>query len=118
MLKKSLLVIVALLLISCGVAKDREKIREGLLSYNLRQDAFLAEWGKPDRIAAVRGDQVTELSFGGNGAGMSGEFFKGRHGYEVWYYDRKKTVLFFNGRKFLSGWDTKATVQELSIPQH
>jgi len=111
-MKKLFLVVVALLLISCATLRDREKIRDGLLTMDLRQAAFLEEWGKPDRTYVTSGQDIVTAGW----SGASGGFFKGKEAFEVWVYERKKTELVFNRKKTLTGWKTNATVQELSAP--
>jgi len=101
----------ALILISC--AHDQETIREGMLTLNLRQSAFLDEWGKPDRTYVTSGQEIMQAGWNQQGGG----FFKGRETFEVWVYTARKTELLFNRKKRLAGWKTDATVQELSSPK-
>ena len=93
---------------------DRERIRDGLLTQNIRQSAFLDEWGKPDRIYLKSGDEIIQASVN---SFRGGSFYKGKHTFEVWVYESKKTELVFNSRKRLAGWTTSATVNELSSEQ-
>jgi len=109
-MKKIWFVVIVLILISCS--KDREWIREGLLTMNLRQSAFLEEWGKPDRTWVTSGEEIMRAGWNNNGGG----FFKGKETFEVWIYEEKKTELVFNREKHLAAWKTRATVKELSIP--
>ena len=105
--------VIALLLTGCGpyrVERDRETIRDGLLTLNLRQAAFLEEWGKLDRTRNRQGKEMMRAGWGSGG----GSFFKGQQTLEVWVYEKKKTELVFTERKVLAGWKSDATVKELS----
>jgi hypothetical protein len=101
-----------LLLGSCATARDQASIRDGLLTLNLRQAAFLEEWGKPDRTYATTGEEIIRAGWNGGG----GSFFRGKEAFEVWIYEARKTELVFSRRKVLVGWKTDATVKELSAP--
>jgi hypothetical protein len=112
-MKKILVVMIAVLLVSCGTLRDQEKIQDGLLTLGLRQAAFLSEWGTPDKTYATTGQDI--VSAGWNGSG--GSFFKGKETFEVWVYDARKTELIFGRKKSLVGWKTNATTKELASPR-
>lgn len=90
---------------------DQMAIREGLLQPNIRQQAFLYEWGKPTRTSVTTGDEIMKAGVNKYG----GFFFKGKLTYEVWSYEGKETTLVFS-RKQLIAWQTDETVQQLSAP--
>jgi len=103
-----LMLVIAFALVAC--AHDQETIRSGMLTLNLRQSAFLDEWGRPERTYVTSGQDIIRAGWSGNG----GNFFRGRDTFEVWVYPAKKTELVFDRKKRLAGWKTDATVQELS----
>jgi len=111
-MRKFCILVVAFVLVSCA-GRDREWIREGLLTLNLRQSAFLEEWGKPDRIYVTSGEEIMRAGWGRDGGGF---FFKGKETFEVWVYEAKRTDLVFNRGKRLVAWKSGATVKELSSP--
>ena len=106
-----LLTLVCLLFVSCS--SDRAQLREGMLGLRLRQSAFLDEWGKPDRTHTATGDEVTNVQWSKTGGG----FYKGKHTFEVWTYESRKTELTFNYKHRLVGWTSQATVKELAKPE-
>ena len=80
---------------------------------NLPQSAFLAEWGKPDRIYVTSGQDIIAANWGGGG----GSFFKGKETYEVWAYEVKKTELVFSRKRRLAAWKSGLSVRELAKPK-
>ena len=102
--------LIGILVVSCGARRDAHSIREGLLTLNLRQQAFLSEWGKPDRTFVTTGSEIVQAGW----SGTNGGFFKGKQTLEVWVYESKKTELVFGRNKLLAAWKTEASVQELS----
>lgn len=114
-MKKAFLVsIVLLLLIGCtsGMTKHREQIRNGLLTVGLNREAFLKEWGMPDRTYVISSDEVAKLSVLWGSNFGSGGFFKGKVPLDVWEYQKKEVTLIFNGI-VLVGWKTEKTRKEL-----
>lgn len=112
------LIIIALCFFSAscakdGVSNDRMRIQEGMLTMNLPQPAFMAEWGKPDRIYVTSGDDIIKAGWGGG----RGSFFKGKETYEVWVYEVKKTELVFNRKRRLAAWKSELSVRELAKPK-
>jgi len=77
---------------------------------NLPQSAFLAEWGKPDRIYVTTGEDIVKAGWGSAG----GSFFKGKETYEVWVYEAKKTELVFSRKRRLETWKSELRVSELT----
>jgi hypothetical protein len=113
-MKRIFIVLITLVfLASCATYRDQQKIKEGMLTMNLRQSAFLKEWGKPYKIHTTTSEEI--MSAGWNG--MGGGFRKGKDVLEVWVYDTKKTELVFNRRKLLVNFRTEATVEELTTPK-
>lgn len=69
---------------------ERHYIRKGVIKSGFQQDAFLHEWGKPERTYSVT-----------SGAGYA----KGRMPMDVWVYeDQSIELAFYEGR--LVGWRT------------
>jgi hypothetical protein len=93
--------------LSCKLAQHREQIAAGLLTTGLRNDAFLAEWGSPDRTYTKEGKELLEAGFR--------FFFRGRPILDVWEYTERGVTLVFRGRGLLT-WKTDKTVSELKRP--
>ena len=112
---RALLVATLLLLSACAhtprIPRDQMEIRQGLLQLDIRQQAFLDEWGKPDRTSVTSGEEITAAGLNA----YRGFFFKGKLTYEVWNYESRKTSLVF-GKKRLVAWQTEETVQDLAAP--
>jgi hypothetical protein len=45
-----------LFFLTCAVLKERSYIRKGIIKSDLQQEAFLEEWGKPDRTYSILND--------------------------------------------------------------
>ena len=102
------LAVVVLAGASCGMLRDRAKVRDGLLVSGLDRDAFLAEWGPPTRTSTLTGDDTTQAGWGGGG----GFFFRGKEIYDVWEYSRHGVTLVFYRARLVT-WKTEKTVAEL-----
>lgn len=75
----------------------------------LHREAFLKEWGLPERTSTMTGGEVMRLGWGIGG----GEFLKEQALYDVWEYPEREATLFFYGARLVS-WKTTRTVDELS----
>lgn len=128
-MKKAVFIsLVLLVLIGCAMAKHREYVRNGMLIAGLNREAFLKEWGMPDRTSTISSDEFSQLSVGwssvsGSGSGGSTSsssgragFFKGKVPLDVWVYEQRGVTLVFNGLR-LVGWKTEKTRKELESPQ-
>jgi len=92
--------------------KHRQQIRNGLLTVGLNREAFLKEWGMPDKTYPISSDEVTKFSaLWGSNLGGAG-FFKGKVPLDVWEYREKEVTLIFNGVELIS-WKTEKTTKEL-----
>jgi len=112
MRKVILITLVFSLFIGCAMARHREQIRNGLLTTRLNREAFLKEWGMPDRTSVMTSEEVMKAGF----IGSSGGFFKGRLPLDVWVYEKRYVTLVFHGLRLI-GWKTDKTVRELQSPQ-
>jgi len=92
---------------SCKLAQHRKQVAAGLLTTGLRNDAFLAEWGSPDRTYTKNGKELVEAGFR--------LFFKGHRVLDVWEYTEREVTLVFRGRGLVT-WKTEKTVSELKKP--
>jgi hypothetical protein len=118
-MKKAFLVsIVLFLLIGCSTAmtKHREQVRSGLLTVGLNREAFLKEWGMPDKTYVISGEEFIKLSASWGAYGGGAGFFKGKVPLDVWVYEKREITLVFNGIR-LVGWKTEKTRKELESPQ-
>jgi hypothetical protein len=107
-----MMLLAAALLASCAAQRDRDNIRQGLLTLDLPQTAFLDVWGRPTQTAATSGDEIIKEGV----AGWGSFFFKRREMYEKWDYSpRNVELIFYNQR--LVAWKTSETVQQLATPQ-
>jgi hypothetical protein len=99
-------------LTACAAGRERNAIRHGLLTTEIRQQAFLDAWGAPTRTSVIRSeDDVIKAGI----APFQGAFFssKDEKTYEVWNYEGRKTVLVFDEHELVA-WSTSETVQELA----
>ena len=112
-MKKLIIPILALMLVTgCIMAKHRDSIREGLLVTGLNREAFLKEWGMPDRTSTVSSDEFASFSAGFSGSAGSASYFKGRRPLDVWVYEKWDITLIFNGLR-LAAWKTDKSTEEL-----
>ncbi len=102
----------AALLWACAAPQARDDIRQGLLTLDLPQSAFLQVWGKPTHTIAMSGDEIIKAGV----TGWGGFFFKRREMYEEWGYDRQKTDLIFYDHRLVA-WQTSKTVEQLASPE-
>jgi hypothetical protein len=105
----SLLVLVIIAASGCAIERHRANIRDGLLIRGLHWDAFLKEWGYPNRTATITGEEAIEAGWNSYG----GSFSKGRAAYDLWEYSDPAVTLVFHRQRLVS-WKTDLTVQELS----
>ena len=98
---RTAIVLVAVCLAACGMARNREQIREGLLTRGLHRKAFLEEWGIPDRTFPLPSRETRLRTYP---AGATWE----RVVYEVWEYRDRATCLTFDGVRLVS-WETDRT---------
>ncbi len=128
MKKVIFIVLIFSFLIGCAMARHREYVRNGMLVLGLNREAFLKEWGMPDKTSTMSSDEFTQLSAGwgsgfrsgsgwssGSSSGSVG-FFKGKVPLDVWTYEQRETTLVFHGLK-LMGWKTEKSRKELESPQ-
>ena len=106
--RSAIILVGAVLLVSCGLMRDKENVRQGLLISGQDRRAFLDLWGPPERTSSITGDDNVRADWGGGG----GFFFKGKEVYDVWEYPQKGvTLVFCRGR--LTTWKTGKTVAQL-----
>ncbi len=104
-----LFVLVFMLLgVGCAMQKHRKYVRDGLLVTGLNREAFLLEWGPPDKTQVIKGEEVTRAGYGIKG----GFFFKAKENYDIWFYEKKRVDLVFLGLRLVA-WKTEKTVEEL-----
>ncbi len=104
--------VVFLLLTGCIMGKHRDSIREGLLVTGLNREAFLKEWGMPDRTSTVSSDEFASFSAGFSGSAGSASYFRGRRPLDVWVYEKWDITLIFNGLRLVA-WKTDKSTEEL-----
>ncbi len=108
------LILAGLVAAGCAESKDRLRVRAGLLTVGLDQNAFLAEWGPPERTASATSEEQLQARWGG--APFSGGFFKGKRPLDVWSYERHGVELVFDDGDLVA-WRTDKTVEQLrAIP--
>jgi hypothetical protein len=103
---------VLLLLGGCAMYKHRSQIRDGLLTTGLNRNAFLKEWGMPDRTSTVSSDEFSSFSAGFSGSAGSAAYFSGREPLDVWIYEKLDVTLVFNGLRLVA-WKTDKSREEL-----
>ena len=104
----------ALLLVSLASCSGTGRLSEGIIDLEEEVEIFINAWGYPDRQRLITGSEVLEAKAGSGFGGISGSFFKGKHTYEVWEYDSRKTKLFFEDRE-LMGYQTELSRSELKM---
>ena len=119
MIKKiSLLVIFGLLIIlassGCVMQKHRQYIRDGLLVTGLNREAFLKEWGMPDKTYTIPSDEFSSFTAGWGGYGGGAGYYKGKVPLDVWEYENKGVTLVFHGYRLIA-WKTEKTREELKF---
>lgn len=107
-----LLLVLSLMLVGCAMQKHRKYVRDGLLVTGLNREAFLLEWGPPDKTRTLTGEEVMKAGWGVGVGGGSGFFFKGKQTYDFWIYEDKGVELVFLGLRLVT-WKTEKTVEEL-----
>jgi hypothetical protein len=112
-MKKSIIPIIILILVTgCIMAKHRDSIREGLLVTGLNREAFLKEWGMPDRTSTVSSDEFSSFTAGFTGSSGSASYFKGKRPLDVWVYEKWDITLVFSGLRLVA-WKTDKNREEL-----
>jgi len=100
----------------CAMQRHREYVREGLLVSGLNRNAFLKEWGMPDKTYTIPSDEFTSFTagWGGTQYGHSGGagYFKGKVPLDVWEYKQKDVTLIFHGLRLIA-WKTEKSREEL-----
>lgn len=111
MRKAFIFLLLILFIAGCGAGKRErraDEVKTGILKIGLTKQGFLDTWGDPDRVKTVAGEEFVSA----NWSGMGGSFYRGRHTFEVWTYEKVNTDLVFD-RERLVGWRTDRTVKEL-----
>lgn len=103
-----LLVLVALLVCGCAMHHQRERIREGVLANKTHRDAFVKEWGQPDRTTSTASQEFINFPSGG----QSRDYGRATTPLEVSIYDKYGVALVFKGAR-LVGWKTDKTPADL-----
>lgn len=100
--------VLTILVFGCAMQKHRKYVREGILVTGLNREAFLLEWGPPDRTQVITGEEVIRAGW------MLGRGFlmKGKQKYDIWIYEDKDIELMFYGIRLVA-WKTEKTVEEL-----
>jgi hypothetical protein len=96
------IVVVLTVFLGCAMARHRQQVREGFLTRGLHREAFLKEWGQPDRTFTQPAD---ETIFRAEPFGPAGWV---RPVYEVWQYQSRATCLVFDGVRLIQ-WQTGRT---------
>jgi len=106
------LMLVLALVLGCAMQKHRKYVRDGLLVTGLNREAFLLEWGSPDKTYTISSEEFSSLraNWGNLGGGVG--YFKGKVPLDVWIYQEKGVQLVFNGLRLIA-WKTEKTVEEL-----
>jgi hypothetical protein len=94
------------------MAKHRDSIREGLLVTGLNREAFLKEWGMPDRTSTVSSDEFSSFTAGFTGSTGSASYFKGKRPLDVWVYEKWDITLVFSGLRLVA-WKTDKNREEI-----
>lgn len=100
--------LLSVLVLGCAMKKHRKYIRDGILVTGLNREAFLEEWGPPDRTQTISGQEIMKAGWSPTG----GYFLKGKQTYNVWTYEKKGVELVFLGYRLVT-WKTEKTVEEL-----
>jgi hypothetical protein len=93
--------LVAIGLSACALERQREQIREGVLTRGIHREAFLKEWGPPTQTYTMVGrDPVLKV----------GPWTQswGQPVYEIWAYPSRTTCLVFDGVRLVA-WQTDRT---------
>ena len=115
MRKLIFIAVILSVLIGCAMARHREQIRSGLLTTGLNRNAFLPEWGMPDKTYTISSDEFSQFTGLATGSAAGASYFKGKVPLDVWVYESREITLVFNGI-VLVGWKTEKTRKELESP--
>jgi len=100
----------------CIMQKHRRYVRDGLLVVGLNREAFLKEWGFPDRTYSISSDEFSSFTAGWGGYGGGLGYFKGKIPLDVWEYKKKEVTLVFHGLRLIA-WKTEKSREELKMPR-
>ena len=93
--------------------RSTEKVCEGWDSrHGLNREAFLFEWGPPDKTYTISSEEFSSLRAGWGDYGGGVGYFKGKVPLNVWVYKEKETELVFHGVRLIA-WKTEKSVEEL-----
>ena len=105
-----------LVMSSCAMQRHRQYIRDGLLVSGLNRNAFLKEWGMPDKTYTIPSDEFTSFTSGWGGSQYyhsgGATYFKGKVPLDVWEYKEKDITLVFHGYRLIA-WKTEKTREEI-----
>lgn len=96
----------------CHAKAHRKYVSDGLLVTGLNREAFLLEWGPPERTRTMTGEEIMQAGWGIGVGGGKGFFFKGKQTYDLWVYEKKGVELVFLGLRLIA-WKTEKSVEEL-----
>ena len=98
----------------CATQNQQERIREGVMMRGISQQAFLNEWGAPDKTRVFEGEKNIARGVDWNSGAQAGgvSVSRGRYIYEAWLYEKKGVELVFSNHKLVN-WKTEKTSQEL-----
>ena len=101
--KRGTLIVIALAgLLGCAMERHREQVRQGFLTRGLHRDAFVKEWGPPNRTFTLPGDKPVFRYNAWTGGAWTYPV------YEIWEYQAKAICLAFDGVRLVS-WETGRT---------
>ena len=101
----------AMSMTACATWRHYETVRAGMLTTGTPQQVFLDLWGVPERTRTVTSDtEEKRLEF----SRFGGFYGRANTTYEVWEYPKREVTLIFYG-KYLSGWRTDKTTEQLRI---
>jgi hypothetical protein len=108
----SLILGIVILISGCAMARHRSNIRDGMLITGLNRDAFLKEWGMPDRTSVISSDQFSTFTAGFHGSVGGAQYFSGTKPLDVWQYERWGITLVFDGLT-LAAWKTDKSREQI-----
>ncbi len=105
--------IVSLFVSGCAMSRHQSHVRAGEFIYRLHRDAFLNEWGPPDRVTNTEDAEFINFPCGAQNI----YYPKRKMPLEVLIYRKYGTALIFRGNR-LMGWKSDKTPAELAATQH
>lgn len=118
-MKQTILIgLVLFVLIGCvtPMQRHRQYVKDGMLIAGLNREAFLKEWGMPDKTTTISSEEFSQFMAGAIGSVGSATYFKGKVPLDVWIYEQRGITLIFNSLR-LVGWKTEKSRKELQSPQ-